>query len=77
MPISLRIPPKKEEMIRRVAAKAGKTLTARILGALDERLRLVKRREELVRRMARWMSHEEAEELREAVSVFNCVGERD
>jgi hypothetical protein len=27
--------------------------------------------------MAGWMSHEEAEELREAVSIFNRVGEGD
>lgn len=77
MPISLRMPPKKEEMLKRVAAKAGKTKTALILEAVDERLGLVEKREDLVRRMAGWMSHEEAEELREAVSIFNRVGEGD
>jgi len=77
MPISLRMPPEKEEMIKRVAAKAGKTKTALILEALDERLGLVEKPEDLVRRMAGWMSHEEAQELREAVSIFNRVGEGD
>ncbi len=77
MPISLRILPEKEEMIKRVAARAGKTKTAIILEAVDERLGLVEKREDLVRRMAGWMSHDKAEELREAVSVFNRVAEED
>ena len=38
MPISLRIPAKKEEIIRRAAKKAGKTKTGFILEALDEKL---------------------------------------
>ena len=38
MPISLRIPPQKETMIREAAAKAGKTKTAYILEAVDEKL---------------------------------------
>ena len=44
MPISLRIPPEKEEMIKRVAVKTGKTKTALILEAVDEKLGLVKKR---------------------------------
>ena len=36
MPISLRIPPKKEELINRAAQKAGKTKTGFILDAVDE-----------------------------------------
>jgi predicted DNA-binding protein len=77
MPISLRMPPEKEEILKRVAAKTGKTKTALILEALDERLGLAEKREDLVRRMAGWMSQEEAEELREAVNIFNRVGEGD
>lgn len=77
MPISLRMPPEKEEIIRQLAAKAGKTKTALILEALDEKLGLGEKREDLVRRMAGWMSHEEAEELREAVSIFGRVAKRD
>jgi hypothetical protein len=41
MPISLGMPPEEEDMIKRVAAKAGKTKTALILEAVDERLGLV------------------------------------
>ena len=37
MPISLRIPPEKEELIRRAAQKAGKTKTGFILEAVDEK----------------------------------------
>ncbi len=45
MPLSLRIPPKKEDMIRKADIKAGKTKSAYILEALDEKLGLVKDRE--------------------------------
>lgn len=64
MPISLRIPPEKEQMIRQMAARAGKSKTAFILEAIDEKLDLVKNREQTIRKLAGWMSHEEAEELR-------------
>ncbi|MEW6615040.1 MAG: DUF1778 domain-containing protein [Thermodesulfobacteriota bacterium] len=37
MPLSLRIPPKKEEMITKAAIKAGKTKSAYILDAVDEK----------------------------------------
>ena len=38
MPISLRIPPKKEELINRAAKKEGKIKTAFILDAVYEKL---------------------------------------
>jgi uncharacterized protein (DUF1778 family) len=69
MPISLRIPREKEEMIRQMAARAGKTKTAFILEAIDEKLGLVKNREQTVRELAGWMSHEEAEDLRKTLDV--------
>ena len=77
MPISLRIPEEKEEMIRKAAEKAKKTKTAFILEAVDEKLGIRKTREQLIREMAGWMSHDEAEELREAVEIFNRVNEED
>lgn len=77
MPISLRIPPEKEEMIRERAAKAGKSKTAFILEAIDEKLGLVKNREQTVRELAGWMSHEEAEELRASLDVFSEINEGD
>jgi Protein of unknown function (DUF1778) len=48
MPLSLRIPPEKEKIINRAAAKAGKTKSAFILEAVDEKLGLVKDREQTV-----------------------------
>jgi len=45
MPLSLRIPPEKEELIKKTALKAGKTKSAYILEAVDEKLGLVKNRE--------------------------------
>ncbi len=73
MPISLRIPPEKEKMIQRFAKKAGTTKTALILNAVDEKLGLTKTREQTVRELAGWLSHEEADELRESVAVFGQI----
>ncbi len=73
MPISLRIPAEKEKRIKRVAAKAGKTKTAFILEAVDEKIGLRKSREQLVRELAGWMSPEEAEELRKAIAPCRQV----
>ena len=77
MPLSLRIPPEKEEIIKKAAMKAGKTKSAFILEALDEKLGLIKDRERTIRELAGWLSHEEAQELREFVEVFNQVEEGD
>ena len=77
MPISLRIPSKKDEMIKKAAAKAGKTKTAFILEVLDEKLGLTKNPEQTIRELAGWLSHDEAEELRKSVEIFNKVHEGD
>lgn len=77
MPVSLRIPQEKEEMIRKAAEKAGQSKTAFILEAIDEKLGLVQDRAQTIRELAGWMSHEEAEELREAVEIFEVINEGD
>ena len=77
MPISLRIPPEKEKMIKKFAKKTGITKTAVILSAVDEKLGLTKSREQAIRELAGWLSQEEASELREAVKVFNQIQEGD
>ena len=77
MPLSLRIPPKKEELIKKTALKTGKTKSAFILEAVDEKLGLVKNREKTIRELAGWLSHSEAEELRKGTAVFNWVNEED
>lgn len=77
MPISLRVPPEKEAMIRKMAARAGKSKTAFILEAIDEKLGLVANREQTVRELAGWMPHEEAEQLRASLQVFSEIGEGD
>ncbi len=77
MPLSLRIPSRKDEMIKRAAAKRKKTKTAFILEAVDEKLGLVKTPEQTIRELAGWLSHEEAQELREAIEVFDKVNEGD
>jgi len=77
VPVSLRIPPEKEEMIRKAAAKSRKSKTAYILDAIDEKLGIVKNRERTIRELAGWMSHDEAEELRSSLRVFDEIHEGD
>ncbi len=66
----LKLPPGTEKKLQKAAAKSGKSKTAFILEAVDEKLGLHKNREKLVREFVGWMSHDEAEELRRAVQVF-------
>jgi uncharacterized protein (DUF1778 family) len=77
VPISLRIPPKKEELIKRAAKKAGKTKTGFILNAVDEKLELIENREQIIRKTAGWLSPEEASELSANLKVFEGVHEAD
>ena len=77
MPLSLRIPSEKEELIRKAAAKSGKSKTSFIMEAVDEKLGLHKSREQVIRDLAGWLSHDEAEELRQAVKVFDQVNKGD
>ena len=77
MPISLRIPPEKEKAIQRLAKNAGTTKTAVILNAVDEKLGLTKTREQSIRELAGWLSHEEANELRETLTGFDQIYDGD
>jgi predicted transcriptional regulator len=77
MPVSLRIPSEKEAKIKKAATKSGKSKTAYILEAVDEKLGLQKPREQIIRELAGWLRHEEAEELRKAVGVFRSIKQGD
>jgi predicted transcriptional regulator len=77
MPLSLRIPSDKAQLIKKAAAKSGKSKSAYILEAVEEKLGLIKGREKTIRELAGWMSHEEAEELRKSVEIFNQISEGD
>ena len=77
MPLSLRIPPEKEVMIRKAASRAGKSKTSFIVEAVDEKLGIHKSREELIREMAGWLNHQEAENLRQSIKVFEQINEGD
>jgi len=77
MPISLRIPPKKEELINRAAKKAGKTKTGFILDAVDEKLHLVENREQSIRKTAGWLNAQEASQLKNDLTVFDVIDEAD
>ncbi|MEE8398793.1 MAG: DUF1778 domain-containing protein [Desulfobacterales bacterium] len=77
MPLSLRIPAEKEKMIVRAAERAGKTKSAYIIEAIDEKLGLGNDYGRTVREMAGWLSHDEAGELRESMEVFNRIDEED
>jgi len=77
VPLSLRIPPEKEKIIKKAAMRAGKTKSAYILEAVDEKLGLVNDREKMIRKFAGWLSHDEAEELRKATKIFNQINDGD
>lgn len=77
MPISLRIPPKKEELIRKAAKKAGKTKTSFILDAVNEKLQLAENREQIIRKTAGWLSQEETSQLDDNMKVFEAIDEID
>jgi len=77
MPVSLRIPPEKDKTIKKAAAKSGKTKTAYILEAVDEKLGVIKSRQQIIRELAGFLSHKEAEQLRKAVEIFDGANEGD
>lgn len=77
MPVSLRIPQKKGEMIKKAAMETGKTKTAYILEAVDEKLGLIKNREQTIKELAGWLSHDEAQELRKSLEIFKKINEGD
>jgi len=77
MPISLRIPPKKEELIRKAAKKAGKTKTSFILDAVNEKLQLNESREQIIRKTAGWLSQTEASQLDDTMKIFEAIDETD
>lgn len=64
IPLSLRMRPEKEKIIEESDSKAGKSKSAFIPEAVDEKLGPVKNRENMIREVACWLSHGEAEELR-------------
>jgi len=77
MPMSLRIPIQKENMIEKAAIKEKKSKTAFVIEAIDEKLGLVQNRESALRDFAGWLSSKEADELRSATDVFDTVNEGD
>lgn len=77
MPMSLRIPTQKENLIEKAAIKEKKTKTAFVIEAIDEKLGLLRNRESALRDFAGWLSGKEAEELRRATSVFETIEEGD
>jgi uncharacterized protein (DUF1778 family) len=77
MPISLRLPPKQEKAIAEAAKKSGKTKTAFIIEAVNEKLGLIENREQVVRRTAGWLSPEEASDLKATMKDFEEIHEGD
>jgi len=77
MPISLRIPSGKENLIKLAAKKAGKSKTAFILDAVDEKIGLAKNREQTIKNLSGWLSEEEASQMKSDLEVFDVVNEAD
>ena len=77
MQISLRIPPETNAKLQIMATKSGKTKTALILDAVNDKYHMKKKRSELIRELAGWMTPEECAELRDAIADFNVIDDRD
>ncbi|MCK4378228.1 MAG: DUF1778 domain-containing protein [Deltaproteobacteria bacterium] len=77
MPLSLRIPPDKEKLINHLAKKSGKTKTAFIIEAVDEKLGFKNNQQQRIKNLAGWMSAADAQELRNSVCAFDCINEGD
>jgi hypothetical protein len=71
------MPAQTEELIRKLAKKKGQTQTAVIMEAVDEKLGLKKNRRQLIRELAGWMSHDEAEEIRNSSHHFERIHDGD
>ena len=63
-------------MLSDTGGKVGKTYGV-FDEAIDEKLGLVKNRKKTIRQLAGWLTHEEAEELRTSLDVFNQINEGD
>ena len=77
MQISLRVPSKTGERLKALAAKTGKTKTALILEALQEKYEPRTDRSQRVRDLAGWMSRSECEALRQTTAEFDTVDDED
>ncbi len=77
MQISIRIPQTTNDRLQLMASKTGKTKTALILEAVNEKYNLKKGRAQLIHELAGWMSPDECAELRNAIEDFNVVNDQD
>jgi predicted transcriptional regulator len=77
MPISLRVPPETSARLKSLAKKTGKTQTALIVEALNEKYAPQQSRPQLVRQLAGWMSPAECKALRDALADFDTVDDKD
>jgi hypothetical protein len=59
--------------IKIASQKAGKTTSAFIVEAIDEKPGLVKNREKTIRQLAEWLTHKEAEGIRAYSDAFNRI----
>ena len=77
MPISLRLPENEEKMIQRIAERTGRTKTAIILEAISEKLGTRINRKQLIKNISGWMSHDEANQLRNHLQHFDQIADGD
>ncbi len=77
MQFSLRVPPETGARLKLLAQKTGKTQTALILEALNEKYALKQNRSILIRDLSGWMPKSECDALRIAVAGFDKVEDTD
>jgi hypothetical protein len=77
MHISLRVPAKTGDRLKALEAATGKTKTALVLEALQEKYEPQTNRSQLIRDLAGWMSKSECDELRKSAAELDTVDEED
>lgn len=77
MHMSVRVPPETGACLEAISKKTGKTKSALIIEAINEKYRLQKDRSELIRNLAGWMKREESRTLRRALECCDTVDDVD
>ncbi len=77
MPPDRKKPIEKDRSIRIAAQKAGKSKSAFVAEAMDDKPSVEKSKERKIRDLADWATSEEIEDLREALEIFDKIDEGD
>ena len=77
MQVSFRVPSETSARLKSLAKKTGKTQTALIIEALNEKYAPPIKRSQLVRELAGWMTPSESDALRRSIADFDTIDDED